>query len=435
MILSQFLLIIFLCQWIISRYSYEKETLHKQLKLAFIDSEQAVIDSLILQYIVNPFIERKDGRSTMIFTFDSKKENRPSVELEDVLAKTYKIFIDRSQGLDSSKVKTTLSSPGDFDTLFLKNEFNKRLENYKLTAKWVKKASSEKIPYFYFESMVTNLNTGAEITKVRLYLLSRLVPNITFGLILLLLSGIAFLISYKSLKKQILLNSIRNDFVSNITHELNTPVSTVKVVLEALQKYDVKTNRQRADEYIQIAINEIERLDKLIHKVLLSSIMDADSNKSEYELLNFTCIVEDVIKSMHVRFENEKAQVTFVKPDDEITIYGERVQLQSVLFNLLDNSLKYTNSQPEIQVKLVERSGCAILTICDNGYGIPDEFKTKIFEKLFRVPSNNKHNVKGYGLGLHYAFLVVKKHQGSIEVNNNSVQGCTFSISIPIYKA
>jgi signal transduction histidine kinase len=495
MIFSQLLLIVFICQWIINRYNQEKATLFKQLQIEFIDSEQAMADSLILSNVIDPFIksnsqnlgniiidtinskdqlistlnkqndfvvrksnrndffdssaiknitiDKRNGKNAMILTFKSgadtnenisKNTNRwQSVDgIDKVLAHTYKVYINRSIGTNGSAESIYFSSATNADTSLLKNEFDRRLDNYKLKSKWVDTSLANLKPYFYFQSKILDLNIGAEIKNPGLYILKKLTPTIIFGLILLLLTGIAFSISFLNLKKQIQLNAIRNDFISNITHELKTPVSTVKVALEAIQKYDIKANPVISNEYIQIAIHEAERLDMLIQKVLLSSVLDGNNNALNIELINLSEIIEDVLKAMQIRFDNEKANVIFIKPKEDILLHGDKIHLQGILFNLLDNSLKYNDSLPEIQIKLVKSGKNSILSISDNGIGIPDEYKTKIFEKFFRVPSGNKHNVKGYGLGLNYALSVIQKHKGAIEVINNTNNGCTFTITIPV---
>lgn len=494
MIFSQLLLFVFLCQWIINHYENEKVTLARQLRLAFIDSEQAMTDSLILFNIVNPFIKNKNfvdiniidtlkskdqhegiskkqndfiinnknkagyslidtsaikhitidkrnGKNAMIFSFDAKvdsiskndKHEWKSIDgLEQVLAQTYKVYINHSKGLNGINESIHFSSASNVDTNLLKKEFIRRLDDYKLKAIWVDTTSSTFRPYFYFKSEVLGLNIGAVVTNARLYLFKKLAPNIVFGLILLLLTGIAFSISFLNLKKQIQLNLMRNEFVSNITHELKTPVSTVKVALEALQKFDLKSNPVRSDEYIQIAIKEADRLEVLIQKVLVSSVLVENNNVLNIELINYSELIDDILIALRIRFENENADVVFTKPDEDILLKADKMHLQGVLFNLLDNSLKYTNLKPEIQIELYQSGRMAILKISDNGIGIPDEYRTKVFEKFFRVPTDNKHNIKGYGLGLNYAHSVVKLHKGSIELKNNPANGCKFIISLPI---
>lgn len=279
-----------------------------------------------------------------------------------------------------------------------------------------------------------NGKVGVGIENYTLFLFKKLAPNIFFGLLLLLTTGAAFIISFINLRKQHQLNKIRDEFVGNITHELKTPVATVKVALEALNKFNIKDNPEKTSEYIKIATLELDRLDFLIHKVLTSSINESNSNVVNTENVNLDDILSDVIKTMQIRFESENATVTKESIGTDFNILADRVHIQGVIINLLDNSLKYTNGNPTIHINLNSLEKTIILSVSDSGIGIPEEYHGRIFEKFFRVPSNNKHNVKGHGLGLNYVEMVMKQLNGIISVKNNPTKGCTFTLKFPKIK-
>lgn len=228
------------------------------------------------------------------------------------------------------------------------------------------------------------------------------------------------------------LNIIRNEFVANISHELKTPVATVKVALEALQTFDLKNEPVKADEYIRIAQAEMNRLDMLVQNVLTSSIYDGASNGfMQPERVSLKSIINEVTQSMQIRFQQMNAQLTVDAEGFDFNINADRLHVHGVLINLIDNSLKYVESSPKIAVKLWEENSRVILTVSDNGIGIPDEYISKVFDKFFRVPTQNRHNVKGYGLGLSYAAMVMKQHKGTIGVENLKEGGCRFTLSFP----
>lgn len=141
-------------------------------------------------------------------------------------------------------------------------------------------------------------------------------------------------------------------------------------------------------------------------------------------------LVDEVAASMRLQFEKNKAVVT-VSSDGDTTLEGDRLHLVSVIFNLLDNALKYSNGSKDIKMHTQEDQHQVILSVSDNGIGIPAEYHDKVFEKFFRVPTGNLHNAKGYGLGLSYVSHVVTKHKGTIKVNSNEGKGSAFVITLP----
>jgi two-component system, OmpR family, phosphate regulon sensor histidine kinase PhoR len=144
--------------------------------------------------------------------------------------------------------------------------------------------------------------------------------------------------------------------------------------------------------------------------------------------------VDEVTSSMRLQFENRKAAVN-IDAESSGSMEGDRLHLVSVLFNLLDNALKYSTDHPVIDISIKDVGGNVQLTIGDNGIGIPTEYHGRIFEKFFRVPHGNVHNAKGYGLGLSYVAHVVEQHKGNIKVESNEGSGSRFIITLPKHKA
>jgi two-component system phosphate regulon sensor histidine kinase PhoR len=234
---------------------------------------------------------------------------------------------------------------------------------------------------------------------------------------------------YKSMRKQELLNNLRNDFISNISHELKTPVSTVSVALEALKNFDRLKEPQKSREYLDIAFNEMKRLDQLISQVLNTSSLEAHGEYLKIDNADLVSLTREVLNSMQARFDKCGAKVEFITDADVIIIEMDKLYIHGVLFNLLDNSLKYNSGNPEIVINITQRSSDVNLSISDNGPGIPKEYISRIFDKFFRVPKGDVHDIKGYGLGLSFADLVMRHHSGSIEVKNKDEGGCKFTLT------
>jgi two-component system phosphate regulon sensor histidine kinase PhoR len=263
------------------------------------------------------------------------------------------------------------------------------------------------------------------------YLYFKISPQILFSIALTLITSAAFLMMYRSMKSQQRLMEMKNDFISNITHELKTPVTTVSVALEALRNFKGLENPKTTREYLDIAQSELTRLTMLTDKVLKTAVFDNRGVNFESEPVDLHKTVDQILHSMKLIFEKQKAQVTFEQKGNSFTIRGGSVHLTNVIYNLLDNALKYSFENPQISIRLEENEKTVILKVSDKGIGIPSEYKKKIFEKFFRVPTGDIHNIKGYGLGLSYVDSVIRSHNGLIEVASKPGEGSMFTISLP----
>ena len=262
------------------------------------------------------------------------------------------------------------------------------------------------------------------------YLIKRISLPILFSVILLGITILSFGLLYRNLQKQRRLSELKNEFISNITHELKTPIATVGVAIEALKNFNAIQDPQRTKEYLDISSNELQRLSLLVDKVLKLSMFEKKEIELKYESLNLKDIVDEVTASLRLQLEKNNARVS-VTQNGDLNLQGDRLHLLSVVFNLLDNALKYSNGDSFIQIELNGDEQNVELSIKDNGIGIPQEYQNKVFEKFFRVPVGDTHNTKGYGLGLSYAAHVVKKHGGIISVDSQPGLGTRFIISLP----
>jgi len=262
------------------------------------------------------------------------------------------------------------------------------------------------------------------------YLLKKISPQIFFSVLLLGITVVSFLTLYRNLRSHQKLASIKNEFISNITHELKTPIATVSVAIEAMKNFNVLDDPKKTREYLEISQNELQRLSLLVDKVLKLSMFEKKEIELKIETVDLRLLVEEVAASMRLQLEKHKAQLA-IQSEGDTTIQGDRLHFISVIFNLLDNALKYSKSNPSIEIDIRQEGEIAQIAVTDNGIGIPIEYKERIFEKFFRVPTGNTHNAKGYGLGLSYVAHVVSKHQGQIAVESQPGIGSRFIIKLP----
>lgn len=479
MIVSQMMLLIFVISWLISQYNDEKDNLKEQLKTFYLESKSQVLDSLLLEHVISPsisftgkecdaisesssysfitsdrfhndsatqFLVDHDSLESAIITIayaDSTRHQNDSITttldfqegLDDMLVRSVKLFIHQKEGLNQHS--QNLYFAGMIDTVLFKRVYRNKIADKKwnFMVDWPVQAEIDsnlsKVKNIIVFKDDNELFPPVQVRKYRTYLITAISPQIAFALILLLLTASAFYIAHKSLRKQRVLNQTRNDFVSNITHELKTPVSTVKVALEALQKYDMKKDPEVANQYLKMSYLEMDRLDNLIAKVLGHSMLEDNGELISKEEFNLVSFVNDILQNLHPRFINEKARVNFTTSEERIIVKADKLFSQGIIINLIDNSLKYCDKNPEIEISIKTQRDFVYLIVKDNGPGIPDEYLKKVFDKFFRVPGNNTHNVKGYGLGLSFAALVMEQHKGSIQVKNLPEGGCSFELKFP----
>ena len=262
-----------------------------------------------------------------------------------------------------------------------------------------------------------------------------LIPQTLFSCLLLLSVSAAFYMIWKNMIRQRQLAELRNDLVSNMTHELKTPVSTIGVALEALSSFDAKNDPAKRKEYIDITRSEVSRLGLLIDKALNISLFENGKFTYDKQLINIQREAEWIKKTLQLQLESQQAQIETNYEGQDFTIYADQTHMVNVIHNLIENAIKYTSPPAKIQLNLEETPDTVIVTVADNGPGIAKEHLPRIFDKFFRVPQGNQHNVKGHGLGLSYVAEVIKQMGGQIDVSSTVGQGTTFRIEMPKVKS
>lgn len=423
MLFSQVLLLVFTAQWLISQYNDQQAQLKKNLTDLFTNVQQNITDSL-LRNIIDPTFVNKSYISVA------------SVPLPDGAAKNVKLS---PQGMHRLLSGAASVSPAEekklfrMDTIVFNEMFTKQMRHngWYFNAQWINSSDSDRDSrksIFIQSNFFTNAN-GVVIKDYNGYLVKKLFPQLLFVVVLLSLTAAAFRVTFNNLKAQIKLSNLKDDFISNMSHELKTPIATVKVALEALGNYNIIDDPKLNREYLGMATSEMDRLELLATRVLNTSLLESGKIYLQQETYDLKKLVEDVLQTMQLRIKQHDARVSFETTGNAFLIRMDKLHMQGVLVNLLDNSLKYGEAPINIHIRLAEQQGAIQLAFTDNGPGIPEEYKEKVFEKFFRVPTGNRHNTKGYGLGLSYAAQVMRQHNGSINVNNVEEGGCVFTLT------
>lgn len=478
MILSFLMLAAFTASWLYVQYRTEKNALGKSLSAlydtrlqyyidkafgkAFLSGQKFLVtnDSTMvgtpdtfMRYTSQQVIHRKNGLSTTkVMSRDSIMRNSGTLlpqrksysDIQVRISSNTTIDNPQSSGaaigdvlLDSIQIKNAivniLSGLGkelillQADTGAFRKDFDTLLHhdypgvgfhlNPPLAGDWTLVAQSSNKPFWF------------NIRSYNLFLTRKLIPQLSFCFVLLGLCSCAFLLSFFSLRKQMRLSEQKNDFISNMSHELKTPVTTAQLALEAFNHFDISADPMRTKEYLQIATGEVRRLDLLVANVLNHAQLDEGRIRLHKDMLSLNLLITELISRIKPACIAEGKQLRFAGSGSDIIVRGDRLHLEGALYNVLDNAVKY--GRRVIEVSVEERGKVVDITISDDGPGIPLAFREKIFDKFFRIPTGNEHNVKGYGLGLHYSMYIVNAHGGTIHLSATDNGGAQFVITLP----
>ncbi len=254
---------------------------------------------------------------------------------------------------------------------------------------------------------------------------------ITSATLILLIIG-AFFYTISTILKQKKLSEIKNDFISNMTHELKTPISTISLACEAL--VDTQVSDASKKTFLSMIKEENKRLGFMVENVLKSAVWDRKEFELKTESFNIHDVINMVVNSFSLQLQNKSGQIFKNLLAEKSDLIADKVHVTNMLYNLIDNAIKYSENNPEIIIETANKNNFILISVQDNGVGIKKENLEKIFEKFFRVPTGNVHNVKGFGLGLHYVKAIVDRHNGKIQVQSEYGKGTKFIIELPLSK-
>jgi two-component system phosphate regulon sensor histidine kinase PhoR len=250
--------------------------------------------------------------------------------------------------------------------------------------------------------------------------------NLFFSLIFIIIVIICFYYVVLKIFEQKKLSDIKNEFIDNMTHELKTPISTISLACEALMDVDLNNSSKIKDKYIGIIDDENKRLSSQVERVLQIATLEKGNLKLDFKRLDIHLILSKAVDIIKFKIEKRKGIITQKLEARNSYINGNRVHLLNIINNLLDNSNKYSVENPDILVKTYNKNDSLFVEIADKGN------LNKIFDKFFREPQGNIHNVKGFGLGLSYVKNMLEKHEASIQVTSNKNKGSVFLIKFKI---
>jgi two-component system phosphate regulon sensor histidine kinase PhoR len=277
----------------------------------------------------------------------------------------------------------------------------------------------------YFTVFFPNIGVKEHVTESNFF-----TPWLYIFLIVLLVF-LFFGFALSIILKQKKLSEVKNDFINNMTHELKTPIATIGLSSETLLKNDFTNSPERIKRYASIIHKENKRLENQVERVLNVAKLDKEQVVLKKSTINIHELLEEVKDNFEFNQGENGGTITLNLMAEDDAIRADEVHISNVLYNLIDNAIKYTTETPVIQVRTKNENKFLKIEIEDNGIGIKREDIPHIFEKFFRVHTGNRHDVKGFGLGLFYVHLIIDAHKGKVDVKSTHGKGTTFTILLP----
>jgi len=245
--------------------------------------------------------------------------------------------------------------------------------------------------------------------------------------LLLVLIG-CFSFTILTIFRQKKISEMKTDFINNMTHEFKTPVATIMIASEALKDPEITDDKQRVNRLAGIIYDENIRLGNHIERVLNIAKLDKGDLKLDFKTVEVNDLISAIADSMQLQFQKKGAKINLDLGATNDLITGDEHHLSNVIFNLIDNALKYSKADPEISISTLNTGKKLVIKVADNGIGMSKDHLSKIFEQFYRIPTGNLHDVKGFGLGLSYVHDIVSRHHGEIRVKSEKDKGSEFEI-------
>lgn len=263
------------------------------------------------------------------------------------------------------------------------------------------------------------------------FLLKEMLGTIGFSLALMLIIIITIVFMFRTILAQKKLSDLKNDFVSNMTHEFKTPISTISLACEAMGDPGMMgTAVEKASPYVKMIAEENKRLSLLVESILQSNVLEKGKISLHEENIVLNELIFDVANNVQLRVNSLGGSLKTSITQELLEVRADKMHLSNCVNNLIDNAIKYSQNVPEIVVTLKREKGKIKIEVSDKGIGIKKEHIDKIFDKLYRVPTGNVHNVKGFGLGLSYIKSIAEMHGWNLTVKSVYGEGSTFGIEM-----
>jgi len=279
-----------------------------------------------------------------------------------------------------------------------------------------------------------NYRIGLHFYNEFIYILLKLRSILIISVVIIVLLAFGFWRTIKGWQEQKQLVALKNDFINNLTHELKTPIFSVSLLHKVIQRQLNGDSQPQLVKHLQLLENENQKLKERVERVLEIAAMENRNLRLEQEPINLHTLIPESIELFEVIIVEKNGIINYDFQADAAIVPGDQVHLKSVFNNLVDNAIKYSQQEPEITITSKNMGEFLLISVRDHGPGIDHRMLSQVFDKFYRVPTGNLHNVKGFGLGLSYTKLVVEAHGGTIKAESQPGKGSTFTVSLPVVK-
>ena len=399
--ISLIILLVIQVNWILHTAKIKEDLFNEKANMVLSKTTEAIrSDEQACKEIGACTVENNEGVAAKL----GKNEIHKIDSLFKYYMKFYNFYIDYTFEVVKPKVKS------NNETGFSNHIFNKPLQN--LAG-----------------------NNGVELKLIfpekRQFIMAEMGTLFITSVILILVVFVLFWRTILSLLKEKKIWEHTTDFLNNMTHEFKTPLTNIALASKMLIKDSTNKQPDKIKHYSEIILEENEKLNLQIEQVLSMTALERGEIPLQKMELDFHQLINDTLKCIGIQIENQQGNIKLNLLAEIFVIKGDKTHLTNALCNLIDNAIKYAKEKPDITIHTYNRGKFLVMEVSDNGIGIEKKYQKKVFDKFFRIPTGDIHNVKGFGLGLAYVKKIVEIHQGIIEIKSEPNKGTIFTISLP----
>lgn len=285
-------------------------------------------------------------------------------------------------------------------------------------------------PYYYNYDLHNKMAYRLWVNPVQSIVLQQMSGILCTSALIIVILGIAFWFLIHIILRQKTVEEMKEDFTHNITHELKTPLAVAYTASDALLNFQGADNPEKHRNYLQIIQTQLKQLSGLVEQILSMSMEQRQNFRLHYEIIELRPMLESLI-AQH-RLKADKPTTFHLDVENDCTVWADRTHLYNMVSNLIDNAIKYSDGQADVCITARKGAKDIALTVKDKGIGIPADKQKHLFDKFYRVPTGNRHDVKGYGLGLYYVKTMIEQHRGDVELESIAGKGSAFTLRIPL---
>jgi two-component system phosphate regulon sensor histidine kinase PhoR len=399
--ISLIILLVIQVNWILHTAKIKEDLFNEKANMVLSKTTEAIrSDEQACKEIGACAVENDEGVAAKL----GKNEIHKIDSLFKYYMKFYNFYIDYTFEVVKPKVKS------NNETGFSNHIFNKPLQN--LAG-----------------------NNGIELKLIfpekRQFIMDEMGTLFITSVILILVVFVLFWRTILSLLKEKKIWEHTTDFLNNMTHEFKTPLTNIALASKMLMKDSTNKQPYKIKHYSEIILEENEKLNLQIEQVLSMTALERGEIPIQKMKLDFHQLINDTLKCIGIQIENQQGNIKLNLLAETFVILADKTHLTNALCNLIDNAIKYAKEKPDITIYTYNKGKFLVMEVSDNGIGIEKKYQKKVFDKFFRIPTGDIHNVKGFGLGLAYVKKIVEIHQGIIEIKSEPNKGTIFTISLP----